>query len=96
MCRFSGGSSTTREGRPPHHQHQPQRPAASSNSSSSSSGAASIDLGALVESTIMNSVTREFSQHWIIVGKDLRVLLLDFDGAFTLLIPNVENGQAFR
>ncbi len=66
------------------------------NSTLGSSVQPNIDLGALVQSTIMNSVTREFTQHWIIVGKDLRVLLLDFDGSFTLLIPNVDNRQAFR
>ena len=30
------------------------------------------------------------------VGKRLRVLLLDFDAKFTLLIPNIEPGKAFR
>ena len=30
------------------------------------------------------------------VGRHLRVLLLDFDGKFTLLIPNIEMGKAFR
>ena len=39
---------------------------------------------------------RSFSQHWIIVGKQLRVLLLDFDGKFNLLIPNIDLGKAFR
>ena len=39
--------------------------------------------------------TKEFSQHWIVVGKDLRVLLFDFNG-FTLLIPSPMAGQAFR
>ena len=41
-------------------------------------------------------VTRTFSQHWITVGEHLRVLLLDFDAKFTLLIPNIELGKAFR
>jgi len=36
-----------------------------------------------------------FSQHWIIVNK-LRVLVLDFVGEFSLLIPNIELGKAFR
>ncbi len=61
-----------------------------------------IDLDALVQSTIMNNsansagqFTKEFSQHWIVVGKDLRVLLFDFNG-FTLLIPSPMAGQAFR
>ena len=31
-------------------------------------------------------------QHWIVVGGTLKVLLLDFGGSFTLLIPN---GNAF-
>ena len=39
---------------------------------------------------------RSFTQHWIQVAKRLRVLLLDFDGKFTLLIPNIEVGKAFR
>ena len=39
---------------------------------------------------------RSFTQHWIMVGKRLRVLLLDFDAKFTLLIPNIEPGKAFR
>ena len=39
---------------------------------------------------------RSFTQHWIVVGRHLRVLLLDFDGKFTLLIPNIEMGKAFR
>jgi hypothetical protein len=30
------------------------------------------------------------------VGKTLRVLLLDFDGNFNLLIPNIDLGKAFR
>ena len=41
-------------------------------------------------------VTMTFSQHWITVGQHLRVLLLDFDAKFTLLIPNIELGKAFR
>eukprot|EP00092_Neocalanus_flemingeri_P005869 GFUD01006317.1.p1 GENE.GFUD01006317.1~~GFUD01006317.1.p1 ORF type:complete len:3795 (+),score=856.15 GFUD01006317.1:678-11387(+) len=57
---------------------------------------ANIDLGALYQQTVENRVTRTFSQHWIIVGKHLRVLLLDFDAKFTLLIPNIELGKAFR
>ena len=55
-----------------------------------------IDLGALYQQTVESRVTRTFSQHWIIVGKVLRVLLLDFDAKFTLLIPNIELGKAFR
>ena len=42
------------------------------------------------------SIWRTFSQHWIVVGGSLRVLLLDFDGKFNLLIPNIEIGKAFR
>ena len=57
---------------------------------------ANIDLGALYQQTVESRVTRNFSQHWIIVGKHLRVLLLDFDAKFTLLIPNIELGKAFR
>ena len=30
------------------------------------------------------------------IGGQIRVLLLDFDGSLTLLIPNVEHGKAFR
>ena len=41
-------------------------------------------------------ISRSFTQHWIVVGRHLRVLLLDFDGKFTLLIPNIEMGKAFR
>ena len=37
-----------------------------------------------------------FFQHWIVVGGSIRVLLLDFDGSFTLLIPGVEPLKAFR
>ena len=55
-----------------------------------------IDLGAIYNQTVESRVTRDFTQHWIIVGKHLRVLLLDFDGKFTLLIPNIEPGKAFR
>ena len=46
--------------------------------------------------TTYNSIFRTFSQHWIVVGGALRVLLLDFDGKFNLLIPNIEIGKAFR
>jgi len=41
-------------------------------------------------------VTYTFTQHWISVGEHLRVLLLDFDCKFTLLIPNIEPGNVFR
>jgi hypothetical protein len=37
-------------------------------------------------------MTIEFSQHWIVVGENLRVLLLDFQSKFTLLVPNVLTG----
>ena len=30
------------------------------------------------------------------IGGQIKVLLLDFEGSFTLLIPNVEHGKAFR
>ena len=55
-----------------------------------------IDLGAIVNSTIVDGVTKEFTQHRIVVGKDLKVLLLDFDGTFALLIPNIKEGVAFE
>merc|ERR1719432_67517 len=41
-------------------------------------------------------VTYTFTHHWISVGEHLRVLLLDFDCKFTLLIPNIEPGNVFR
>ena len=45
---------------------------------------------------LKSRVTRTFSQHWIIVGEVLRILLLDFDAKFTLLIPNTEHGKGFE
>ena len=39
-----------------------------------------------------SGVYRSFTQHWIIIGKNLRVLLLDF-AEFTLFIPNIEVGK---
>ena len=92
---------------PPHHHPQQQQ-------QQQGVAGANIDLGAVYQNTVENRVTRTFSQHWIIVGKHLRlglpvltvnmililylvrVLLLDFDGKFTLLIPNIELGKAFR
>ena len=49
-----------------------------------------------IELLILFFISRSFTQHWIVVGRHLRVLLLDFDGKFTLLIPNIEMGKAFR
>ena len=54
------------------------------------------DRGAIVRPTIINGVTKMFTQHWVVVGCSIRVLLLDFDGRFTLLIPSVEPLNAFR
>ncbi|TRY77375.1 hypothetical protein TCAL_14770 [Tigriopus californicus] len=83
------GGHTSHTSNPPHH---PAMMATGVTSQTSRN----IDLGAVVQSTIVNNVSKEFTQHWIIVGQDMRTLLLDFNGSFTLLIPNVENGQAFR
>ena len=54
-----------------------------------------INLRALYQQTMESRVPRTFSQHWIIVGQHLKVLLLDFDAKFTLFIPNIENGKVF-
>ena len=48
----------------------------------------------LMSSRRLRPVTRTFSHHWIMVGKHLKILLLDFDAKFTLLIPSIELGKA--
>ena len=49
----------------PHHHPQQQQ--------QGGPGGANIDLGAVYQNTVENRVTRTFSQHWIIVGKHLRL-----------------------
>ena len=45
---------------------------------------------------VTTKVTRKtFTQHWVRMGKDLPVLLLDFSRSFSLLIPNIEAGKSF-
>jgi hypothetical protein len=47
--------------------------------------------------SVTTKVTRKtFTQHWIRMGKDLPVLLLDFSRSFSLLIPNIEAGKSFQ
>ena len=50
---------------PPHHHPQQQQ--------QQGVAGANIDLGAVYQNTVENRVTRTFSQHWIIVGKHLRL-----------------------
>ena len=48
--------------------------------------------GPVVQSTIVEgvkSLVKSFTQHWVNV-EDLKVLMLDFGGAFTLFVPNME------
>ena len=46
---------------------------------------------------VTTKVTRKtFTQHWVRMGKDLPVLLLDFSRSFSLLIPNIEAGKSFN
>ena len=45
---------------------------------------------------LYNKANSSSFQHWIVIGGQIKVLLLDFEGSFTLLIPNVEHGKAFR
>ena len=64
-----------------------------------SNGAISIQQ----QPTLLNSnnnptskaVRKTFSQHWIVIQNGLRVLLLDFEGSFCLLIPGREDSDVF-
>ena len=52
-----------------------------------------IFLGPRVQSATaegVKSLVKSFTQHWVSI-EDLRVLMLDFGGAFTLFVPNMEN-----
>merc|ERR1712223_623451 len=56
-------------------------------------GPVNIDLGPSVQSAAaegVKSLEKSFTQHWVSI-EDIRVLMLDFGGAFTLFVPNMAN-----